>query len=306
MRLAKAFVRPILLAAAAAFSAGCSGPDRPAEEWGFRGGLPGRFSSPRGIAADGDFVYAIDRTGRAQKFTHDGEYVLHWQLEEHQNGTPTSLSLDGEGGVWVADTHYSRILRFDGGGRETARFGEYGEEAGRFVFPTDIAFGENGELFIAEYGIHDRVQVFTREGGFVRSWGDFGDGPGEFNRPMAIAAAPDGTLYVADAANHRVCAHAPTGEFLFAFGREGTGPGELTYPYDLDVGPSGEVYTVEFGTHRVQRWSADGKPLGAWGSAGSGPENLAEPWGIAIAGGRVFIADTRNHRIARLPLEYLR
>ena len=280
------------------FLAACSGGNsRSVSGWGYRGSGPGRFSSPRAIAVQANFVYVIDRTGRVQKFRQDGTFVLQWRLDKQEHGTPTGVSLDVEGNVWIPDTHNSRILEYNPDGQLLLSFGEYGEEPGRFVYPTDIAFGDQGELFILEYGKQDRIQVFSRSGVYLRHWGDFGSGPEQFNRPMGIARGKDGILFVSDSVNHRIKAYTQAGQLLRILGRKGNGKGEFQFPYALDADLEGNLYVCEFGNHRIQKISPDGQCLGIWGSLGSGDRQLAEPWGVAVENGKIFVADTQNHRI---------
>jgi tripartite motif-containing protein 2/3 len=56
---------------------------------------------------------------------------------------------------------------------------------------------------VADYGNH-RVQVFTKEGEFVRKFGGKGTESGQFNGPSAIAIGQDGTVIVAEDGNHRI------------------------------------------------------------------------------------------------------
>jgi len=290
----------VLLAGCFLFSSGCS--DRedstPAGKiWGSRGKMLGRFSTPRAIEARHGLVYIIDRTGRVQKADRDGNFLLEWKLDKVDNGTPTGLAIDEDGNLWIPDTHNSRILKYSPEGELLFSFGTYGEEPGKFIYPTDIAFGDKGELFITEYGIHDRVQVFSRKGEYRTGWGDFGSGEDQFNRPMGIAKGPDGCLNIADAINHRIKTYTQSGELIRIVGREGSAPGELQFPYDIAVDGEGNLYVAEFGNHRVQKLSPEGTPIGAWGGIGSGPGQMTEPWGVAVDGPWLFTADTKNHRI---------
>ena len=277
--------------------------------WGFRGGVPGRFSWPRAIAVYNRFVYVIDRSGRLQKFTQDGTFVLQWQFENPQFGTPTGITVDESGNLWIPDTHNSRIFHFNGDGVLLSQFGEGGKEPGKFILPTDLVIGDQGELFIAEYGNYDRIQVFTQEGVYLRGWGEFGevidnyDTPDNyFNRPMAIAKGIDGNLYIADSANHRIKVYTQSGELVKIFGRKGTEPGEFQFPYDIGVDDKGNLYICEFGNHRVQVFSPDGTVLRVIGELGEGIGQLYEPWGIDVNKEHIFVADTHNHRIQIFPL----
>ena len=50
-----------------------------------------------------------------------------------------------------------------------------------------VAVDAQENLYVAEYGSNDRVQVFTREGKFLRAFGAFGTKPGDC--PVAEAAS---------------------------------------------------------------------------------------------------------------------
>jgi len=265
--------------------------------WGSRGKQPGRFGTPRAILARQGAVYVIDRTGRVQKFDEEGTFLLQWTLEKIDNGAPTGIAVDAAGDVWIPDTHNSRILHYHSDGTFVSSFGEYGKEPGKFIFPTDIAIGDKGELFIAEYGEIDRIQVFTPEGHYLRGWGEYGSGEGQFNRAMGIVKAKDGQLYIADSVNSRVVVCSQAGEFLRQFGHKGSAKGEMSFPYGIDADEEGNIYVCEYGNNRLQKFSPAGQSLGTWGRLGDAVGELAQPWGVTVDNGKVFAADSKNHRI---------
>lgn len=270
--------------------------------WGSRGALPGKFGTPRAIDAQDGFVYVIDRTGRVQKLTTEGEFVLQWQLEKIDNGTPTGITIDADGNIWIPDTHNSIILKYTPEGTLLQTFGTYGTEPGQFIYPTDLAVDRDGVLYIVEYGSHDRVQVFSGQGDFLNlAWGDFGEGEHEFNRPMGIVLGPDNLLYIADSVNHRVKVYSTDGQLSRLFGKRGSGPVEFNFPYDIDCDADGHLYIAEFGNHRIQKVTSAGEYLGEWGVMGTGAGELAEPWGVAVDHDMVYVADTKNHRIQVVP-----
>jgi len=287
--------------------AGCL-PDDPSEPsplrtraiFGSTGTAPGQFAYPRCLAVDedGQFIYVIDKTARVQRFGLGGEPQLQWQMPEMENGKPTGVSVAPDGRVFVADTHYYRVVAYDREGNEVLRFGGYGEGPGQFIYPTDVAFGREGRLYVSEYGGHDRIQVFTAEGDYLFEFGSFGEGEGQFNRPQSIAFNAEGTeLYIADACNHRIVVTDPAGRWLRHFGGAGTGRGQLHYPYGLTVLDDGSLLVCEFGNNRLQRFSADGEPRGLFGRLGAGEGELRYPWAVDAAAETVFVLDSGNNRV---------
>ncbi|MHC4716425.1 MAG: 6-bladed beta-propeller [Planctomycetota bacterium] len=230
----------------------------------------GQFMYPRAIdlAADGT-LFVVDKTGRIQRFSPTGRYLGQYQMPAIAAGKPTGLTVGPDGHLYVADTHYHRVVAFDGTGKIVRRLGRFGEDDGGFIFPTDVAFGPDGTIYVSEYGGNDRVSMYSRDGAFLRSFGRPGAGRGEFTRPSALAVdASRGRLYVADAANHRIAIYDLSGELVGYMGSAGREAGQLRYPYDLALCADGSLLVCEFGNNRIQRFDREGRSTGVWGSAG--------------------------------------
>jgi DNA-binding beta-propeller fold protein YncE len=295
---------------------------------------PGQFRVPRSVAFDearGRF-FVIDKSARIQRMDRDGNPQLEWRMPEFSIGMPVGLSVHPDDGrVFVADTHYHRIMVFSAEGVELARFGRYGQGPGEFIYPTDIAFGNDGRIYIGEYGGNDRVQIFSPTFEQIGTIGSFGGGEGQFSRPQGLAFDRSANeLYVADSNNHRVVVYDPDGRRLRQFGTPGTAQGELAYPRGIVFCGDGTILLVEFGNHRVQRFVAApgerfGVSLGVWGGMSTGPRpqpigeavdvvelhreitvepgRLQYPWDMAGVGGHVMLLDSSNNRVmlAKIP-----
>ncbi len=259
----------------------------------------GEFSYPRAAALEADgALLVVDKSARIQRFTPDGAAVAAWRMPDHEAGKPTGLGVGPDGRVYVADTHYSRVLVFSREGQEVLRFGRRGEGPGDFVLPTDVAVARDGTIYVGEYSGFDRISRFTPDGRFELSFGGREAGDARLQRPQGLLLDADGTLWVADACNHRVCHFAADGTLLGTWGREGTGAGELRFPYGLDWLSDGTLVVVEYGNNRVQRFARDGRSLGTWGAAGRKPGQLAYPWAVVVApGDRMYVIDSGNNRV---------
>jgi DNA-binding beta-propeller fold protein YncE len=271
----------------------------PIQTIGGPGSEQGRFATPRATAWDPrGFLYVVDKTARIQKFDASGQFLLGWSTPECEKGRPTGLTVDRKGDLLVADTHYHRILRYSPEGTLLSQFGSEGNGPGQFLYPTSIAVGADGSLYVSEYGGSDRIQVFTPDGKLIRSWGSYGKEPGQFDRPQSIAIAGE-RIYVADAANHRIQVFTLEGKLLQAWG-------DLKYPYSVSLDPQGNVLVAEYGRHRVTKFSPDGVPLASAGRPGTGPAELNTPWSaIPIGGDRIAVVDSGNHRIQLWPAKLL-
>jgi hypothetical protein len=172
-------------------------------------------------------------------------------------------------------------------------FGSYGEEAGQMRAPGSLDVAADGTIYVADYG-NDRIDVFSAGGGFLRAFG-LGVDPaggdicvascqsgalvaaplseaGGMDGPEDLALGGEGNVFVADVRNNRVDVFTAAGAFIRAFGSEV----EASAPF-------GDVCTAASGC--------------ATGSAGPEAGAVAHPFGIAVAGGQVYVSDAYNNRI---------
>lgn len=310
----------------------------------------GQLAFPRGcdvhVDADGRVsLYIVDKSARIQRFdlgrgraadlraatpagidpaetVHAGLAVAGFSMPESAVGKPTGLTVGPHPGdasrqvLYVADTHYQRVLvydlprpgtwAFDQPPEPVLSWGSFGARLGEFIYPTDVAIwrderGQVARVYVSEYGGNDRVTCFE-----PRVTAATGPGGGE---PLGIEMVP-----------------------LFAFGhgefsdeiRAGSGLGAqgdtsaggdgprapellLSRPQSIAVDQrAGEVIVVDSANHRIGRFTLDGVLI-AWlgGGAGTGVEaqQFRYPYGVALLpGGEALIAELGN-RVQRVDLK---
>ena len=260
----------------------------------------GEFIYPRAIDLAGDgTIYVVDKTGRIQRLSRKGRPLGVFRMPQVEAGKPTGISFGPDGNLYVADTHYHRVVVFSPAGKIVRQFGSFGTGSGQFVYPTDVAFAPDGRLFVSEYGGNDRISVFTARGEFLSSFGSLGGGAGELSRPAALCVDRSaGVLYVADACNHRIARYNLEGRLLGYMGSAGQGRGQLRYPYDLALLADGRLLVCEYGNNRIQLFSRTGESLGVFGGPGRRLGQLAYPWAVAAdSAGRVYVVDAGNDRV---------
>ncbi len=260
---------------------------------------PGAFSYPRAVAAEsGGSVFIVDKTARVQRFAVDGTFETFWRMPEKAQGKPVGLTVHPDGRIFVADTHYHRVMIFDRDGKPLGSFGCKGTGDGEFMLPTDVAVDAEGFLYVSEYQGNDRITKWSPDLAFVSAMGEDPIKGKRLSRPAGVDIDDEQTLWIADACNHRIVRLSLDGEPVTTFGRFGDGPGELRYPYDIDVSPDGTIMVCEYEGNRLQWFSKDGRSLRIWGSSGRGPGELFAPWGAAFGpGGNVYVVDSLNSRV---------
>jgi len=258
----------------------------------------GNFNYPRAIASDRTkSVYVVDKSGRVQWFDADGGFEGSWRVPETVAGFPVGLAVHSDGRVFVADTHYHRVLIYSAEGTLVGSFGEEGMGDGQFQLPTDVAIDASGNIYVSEYHENDRVTKWSPDFQFVTVLATNAGGT-RLSRPTGLAVDDEQTLWLADACNHRIVRMSLDGEVLTVFGKFGSGPGELRYPYDISLAPNGELLVCEYEGNRLQWFSKDGRSLRIWGRPGRAVGKLFAPWG-AVYGphGRVYVLDSLNSRV---------
>ncbi len=281
---------------------GCGDGSKPDAIWCEPGRTPVQLVYPRAIGYDakGDTFYVIDRLARVQHLDRRGNPLNEWRMPEHAAGKPVGVSIGPDGNVYVPDTHYHRVIVYTPQGEEIRRWGTQGHAPGQFIYPTDIDFDAQGNVFVAEYGDNDRVQVFTPTGEFLYQFGRFGQGDGEFMRPQAMVIDADENLvYITDHANHRINVFKTDGSFVRNLGKRGSDLGEFRFPYGLAQDSRGRLIVCEFGNNRVQLIDKKtGTGLKTWGLGGHEPGQLAYPCGVAVdRDDRVVAVDAGNNRL---------
>ena len=184
---------------------------------------------------------------------------------------PTSVSLDGAGNLFVADTGNHRVRKFTPGGIMLA--------VGDMVGPVDTAVDSGGNVYIADASA-GRI-YFGSASGVVAPFLDGLQSPG------GVALDSGGSLYVSDTAAGRVFRRSLSGSIA------DLGPGRWISPRGIAISPDGEVFVADSSLGQVLRVSKSGSvtPLAIDGTTGT-------PWDVAIgSGGTLYVADAVGNRV---------
>jgi sugar lactone lactonase YvrE len=234
----------------------------------------------------------------------NGALLRQWKMLDVQFGKPEGIVWLKDDRIVVCDTHYRRLVWFDQQGHVLKTLGQHGKGRGEFIYPVGICKDAAENLYVCEYGGNDRVQVFTRDGEWLREFGSPGTGEAQFQRPSGLVWH-QGKVFVADAINNRVLVFRDGGEFAGLLGAGPDGKSTLAFnlPYDITLAPDGALYVIEYGAGRLTKLSLDGRLLGRYGRSGRGDAEFATPWGLTVDSRmRVLVADTMNRRIVSLQL----
>ena len=248
-----------------------------------------------------DELAVLDTSGRVLIYDAAGVLLRQWKMLDVQFGKPEGIVWLKDNSLVVCDTHYHRLVWFDQNGGLIRTVGKQGREKGEFIFPVGITKDPTENLYVCEYGGHDRIQVFSNDGRWLREFGSSGTGPGQFQRPSGLAWH-DGRVFIADSVNNRVHIYKDDGTYVGLLG-DGKAALDFNLPYDITLAPDGAFYVIEYGAGRLSKISTAGVMLGRYGSTGTDEGNFATPWGITVDSRmRIYVADTKNRRIVALQL----
>jgi sugar lactone lactonase YvrE len=153
-------------------------------EGGYRRTLvQGVFTRPHGLRIDAqDYIWATDGASNiVVKMDPNGRFVMvlgvkdsrtEWHPAGHLRcfDEPNDIAFGPDGEIYVSQGHgkgESRLLMFDPDGRFIRTWGGEGAAPGQFRVPHSIVTTADGQLFVADRS-NERIQVFDREGNFVR------------------------------------------------------------------------------------------------------------------------------------------
>ena len=177
------------------------------------------------------------------------------------------------------------------------QFGSHGDGDGQFQGPFGIHLSSSDEVYVAD-DLGHRIQVFDRDGRFLRRIGTRGTAPGQFAYLDSVVTDAEGLLFVADTGNNRVQVLNAEGQPLRELRRWGFLRHSFRSPRDLLLTGEGRLIVADWGNHCVRIFGPDFQFLQQIGRQGTGPGQFNHP--IALAHDlqrRLYVSDFKNHRI---------
>lgn len=258
-------------------------------------------------------------TDSADEMVNDIQFHIHnkldrWGDNSNNDGAikqPYGIAVDSTNNVYIVDTTYHYVQKFDSTGNFLAKWGGYGVDNGKFDNPRGITIvDESGTEYIYVVdSFNFRVQKFDTSGNFILSWGSVGQSDGEFLNPYGIISVEEGGtdyIYVVDTDNHRIQKFNTSGVYQSEFGSygtDGTGDGEFNQPIGIAVDSTGNLYVTEKTNDRVQKFDSAGNFLAKWGVEGTGDGEFDTPAGVVVVDESgtdyVYVSDSGNARLQK-------
>jgi hypothetical protein len=145
-----------------------------------------------------------------------------------------------------------------------------------FRRPTDIAWDSQGNLFVTDGYVNQRVVKYDKNGKFITQVGSekAGSQPNQFSTPHGVAVDAQGNVYVADRANQRIQVFDNNLKLKTIYDNIGNSwdvcisPGPHQYLFTSNSNPNGNTPGSWDITGEIYKMELDGTILGKFGHAG--------------------------------------
>jgi sugar lactone lactonase YvrE len=286
-------------------------------------GPAAQLSFPSGVAVDGlgqvfiadsnnNRIRRIDPAGTIQTiagtgvagFGGDGGAALNAEFNY-----PFGIAVDGVGQVYIADLSNNRIRRIDADGNVAT--------IANTPYPRGLTLDQRSRLYIVDYW---ESKILRWDNGTLETFG--GDGGPAVDAKLyypagQVAIDSTGRVYIADSYNHRIrrvnvdgTIETIAGNSSPAYAGDGGAAinSSLNVPHGIAIDASDQIYLTDTLNKRIRRINTDGSIVAIAGGtlssvSQSAPlqSDLNSPGSVAVGpDGRLYIADTENHRIQRV------
>jgi DNA-binding beta-propeller fold protein YncE len=208
------------------------------------------------------------------EFDANGKYLR--SIADDLFVTAHTVRVDAEDNIWTTDVGSQVVLKLSPDGHVLLSLGRMrmpGDDVLHFNQPTDVAFGREGDIYVADGEGNSRVLKLNKFGNPLLGWGMKGDGPGQFNLPHSIAVDGD-LVYVGDRENGRIQIFDLNGHYLREW--------KVGHPFGLFIAPDHFIYMSDAIAGRILKINRDGKIVGVLDGPAPDKGRHFDPHSIAV------------------------
>jgi len=107
-------------------------------------------------------IYSFKKIGEIKEGFSTEESNYFWRIQD--------ICCDDEDNLYIADTGWNKIFKFDSNGQFIMSFGRKGQGPGEFGgHALRISFGNDGYIYVSDRG-NSRLSVFSKKGEYIKSF----------------------------------------------------------------------------------------------------------------------------------------
>jgi sugar lactone lactonase YvrE len=275
------------------------------------------------------FVFTRSANTRLFEFDQTGKFVRELGEGNYGFEFAHSVRVDPEDNIWVVDEGTNMVIKFNPAGRIVMVLGHRPDviagalsttvpqvPAEKYTLgrPTDVAWDPQGNIFVSDGYINNRVVKYDKNGRFLKQVGSEKTSaePGQFNLPHGIAVDAKGDVYVADRSNHRMQKFDNDLNLKAVFSNIGdswtvcVSPGPHQYLFTSNSNPNGNAPGTWDNTGEIYKMELDGTILGKFGHAGKIVPGFQVVHMMDCRNpNEIFVAEIESWRVQKLLLKPL-
>lgn len=230
---------------------------------------------------------------------------------EHPNG----ISIDENGNIYILSRYIGEVVCFDKNLNFKYKIETFNNDS--FLFPQDIFVYKN-KIYVVD-SHNDRIVIFSSNGDFIKTFGKFGKGLYEFDYPASIFVDKDENIFVLDNGNKRVLVYDRNYNFIY----EGKNL-NLYNPVSIFLYEN-NLFILDRESCDIKIFNWDGRAIKFTKKFGEfgGPltknpylrttevnytldlGKFLEPNDIFVFDGFLYICDSGNRRVQKIPLSLI-
>lgn len=247
-------------------------------------------------------VFVYQRTAQPLvEFDAQGRFIRY--MREGTQVRTHGLQIDKDDNIWLTDAGENTVTKINPRGetlmtigtKGVAGTGDEGAAKGLLNVPSDVAFGPNGDIFIAQGeggGPDPRLIRYSNDGRFISSL-SLAYATGLRSNPHTIATDRNGLVYVGDRELMRIRIFQPNGTHVRDIQLQQQVCG-------LYIDPSDQIWVATGSDGQVMTIDRDGKVLAFTGKIGTGPGEFTEAHLITGApNGDIYVTDTAAMQVEK-------
>ena len=233
-----------------------------------------------------------------------GNHIEDWTRYDKMFRRPHSVfqsPYDAQKDVWIVDDYRHAIFRFSNDGKTLKQtlgtVNVPGNDATHFYRPTFMAWGPNGDFYVADGYVNTRIVKFDKDGKYLMTWGQKGEAgketrPGYMNNVHGVAVDPrTGRVFVNDRGNRRFQVFDKDGKYLDEWSI-GAAPADIHLVY---MDGSSMLWAFDRNSSKMLKYDLNGHFLYSWGAWGNFPGGFWGTHGMHVdSEGNFYVAEVDN------------